>query len=448
MGHLRREIRKLNKRHAVVREAGKTVVINEEWDHALGRHVLSRSSFHDFRNFYRNRRVVVGTKNGKPQLEPLGHYWLDHPARRQYRGITFSPSEVTPGYFNLWRGFAVRERPGDWSRMRAHIHGNICSGDEVLFGYVLGWMALCVQKPGNPAEVALVLRGRRGVGKSFFGRWFGSLFGQHAVHIASTRHLMGNFNAHLEDAIFLFADEAFLAGDKQSEGMLKMLITEPVIPIERKGRDVRFVKNMTHLMIASNDDWVVPAGLDERRFCVIDVGDARAQDRAYFGAIVTEMENGGREAMLHDLRHRDLSAYRPSEIPVTEALRQQKILSMAPHEKWWLQKLNDGRLLPSHEGWRTEVPRDALYDDYIVVTGKAGVSPRAIATELGLHLAKLLPEGYPRRFQRTILSRVKDHGTGENVTESQRKWMWGFPPLRECRSHFDTIANCSLDFTT
>ncbi len=80
---MRREIRKLNKRHAVVRETGKTVVINEEWDHALGRHVLSRSSFHDFRNFYRNRRVVVGTKNGKPQVEPLGHYWLDHPARRQ-----------------------------------------------------------------------------------------------------------------------------------------------------------------------------------------------------------------------------------------------------------------------------------------------------------------------------------------------------------------------------
>ena len=200
--------------------------------------------------------------------------------------------------------------------------------------------------------------------------------------------------------------------------MLKMLITEPVIPIERKGRDVRFVKNMTHLMIASNDDWVVPAGLDERRFCVIDVGDARAQHREYFSAIATEMENGGREAMLHDLRHRDLSAYRPSEIPVTVALRQQKILSMAPHEKWWLQKLSDGRLLPGHEGWRAEVPRDALYDDYIVVTGKAGVSPRAIATELGLHLAKLLPEGYPRRFQRTNLTRVSGQDAGEYVTES------------------------------
>ena len=332
MGQLRREIRKLNKRHAVVRETGKTVVINEEWDPALGRHVLSRSSFNDFKNYYRNRRVVVATRNGKPEVEHLGHFWLDHRSRRQYRGITFSPHEVTPDYFNLWRGFAVEARPGDWSRMRGHIHDNICSGDEALFRYVLGWMASCIQQPGNRAEVALVLRGKRGVGKSSLGRWFGSLFGQHAVHIASTRHLIGNFNSHLEDAIFLFADEAFLAGDKQCEGMLKMLITEPVIPIERKGRDVRFAKNMTHLMIASNNDRIVPAGLDERRFCVTDVGDARAQDRDYFSGVASQMEHGGCEAMLHELKHRDLSAYRPSEIPVTEALRQQKILSMATHE--------------------------------------------------------------------------------------------------------------------
>jgi len=28
-------VAELNKRHAVVREMGKTVVLNEEWDHAL-----------------------------------------------------------------------------------------------------------------------------------------------------------------------------------------------------------------------------------------------------------------------------------------------------------------------------------------------------------------------------------------------------------------------------
>ena len=48
-------VAELNERHAVVREMGKTVVLNEEWDHALGRRILTRSSFSSFKNFYANR---------------------------------------------------------------------------------------------------------------------------------------------------------------------------------------------------------------------------------------------------------------------------------------------------------------------------------------------------------------------------------------------------------
>lgn len=44
--------------------------------------------------------------------------------------------------------------------------------------------------------------------------------------------------------------------------------------------------------------WDVPADVDERRFQVLDVGEDRAQDSAYFQAIRDEMDNGGREALL------------------------------------------------------------------------------------------------------------------------------------------------------
>ena len=59
----------------------------------------------------------------------------------------------------------------------------------------------------------------------------------------------------------VFADEAFGVEDRSSSGVLKMLITEPTIPIERKGLDVVQAKNVVHLIMASNDDWVIPAGL-------------------------------------------------------------------------------------------------------------------------------------------------------------------------------------------
>jgi len=120
--------------------------------------------------------------------------------------------------------------------MRQHIRSILCSGDDRVFEYLLSWLARCVQKPERPAEVAIVMCGGRGTGKGAFVRAFGSIFGQHFTHISQARHLTGNFNAHLEDSVVLFVDEGFWAGDKQGEAVLKHLITEPSMMIERKGR--------------------------------------------------------------------------------------------------------------------------------------------------------------------------------------------------------------------
>ena len=358
----------MNARHAVVCEAGKTVVITEGVDPVLQRVVLTRSSFADIRNFYMSEMVQI--KVGKKiESRPLGEYWLGHADRRQYLGIVFHPGQETPGYFNLWRRFPVEPRQGDWSLMKQHLRTCICRGNEDHFGFLLGWAAAACQRLDEPAEVAVALRGRRGTGKGVFCRQFGALFGQHFVHVANSRHLVGNFNAHLQDAILVFADEAFEAGDKRAEAVLKMLITEPTIPIERKHRDVITAKNMTHLLIASNEDWVVPAGLDERRFFVLDVSDDHAQDHAYFARLVGQMDNGGRAAILHDLLAFDLSAVNLREPPETEALLEQKVLSMSATQQWWYEKLQDGQLLDHHTSWEQEVARDDLKDDFAEALG-------------------------------------------------------------------------------
>lgn len=67
--------------------------------------------------------------------------------------------------------------------------------------------------------------------------------GHFADRIQCPVSLTGNFNSHLRDCIALFADEAFWAGDRAGESVLKMLVTEPVIPIEGKGRDLVLVPN-------------------------------------------------------------------------------------------------------------------------------------------------------------------------------------------------------------
>jgi len=70
-----------------------------------------------FELWHGNRYVTYNDKK-----KPLGRYWLEHPQRRQYKGLTFSPGKEVPGHFNLWQGFTVKPKPGDCSKFLAHIH--------------------------------------------------------------------------------------------------------------------------------------------------------------------------------------------------------------------------------------------------------------------------------------------------------------------------------------
>jgi phage/plasmid-associated DNA primase len=329
---------------------------------------------------------------------------------------------------------------GDWSKLKEHIKNNICQRKPEVYDYVLMWLAFAVQHPNRPSEVALAMRGKRGVGKSILGNIFGKLFGQHFRHIFSSKHLVGHFNSHLRDCIFLFADEAFWTGEKSAEGVLKGLITEPTLNIEGKGKDIVRTKNMLHIMMASNSDWVVPAGLEERRFCILDVGDKHIQDKAYFGAIYKQMENGGYAAMLHDLLDLDLRDFDIRDVPDTEGLREQKILSMDPITAWWFQKLKDGSL-PSEDGEWGITEKNAIYEDYAETIGKAGVIYKGMQTSLGMKLKKLLPGPYPKSKKKQVEEK-EDYNADRDliIKTGERIPHWQFPPLKECREFFEQLA--------
>jgi hypothetical protein len=419
----------MNRKHAVVREGGRTIVITDDYDPVLERNVLIRSSFRDFNNFYLPQVVQTGVNKstGVPTFRRLGPFWLEHRDRRQFKGVAMLPGGDVPGYLNLWRGFAVAPRPGSWEKLHEHIFEVICGANDEAFKYVKAWMAAAVQRPGQRAEVALGLRGRRGVGKGHFVRSFGRLFGQHYLQISHPRHLVGHFNAHLQDAIVLFADEAFWAGDKEGESVLKMLVTEEFIPIEGKGRDVVVAKNLLHIVLASNSEWFVPAAMDERRFFVQDVAPTHAQDTAYFAALHAEADAGGDAALLHDLLHYDLDGVDLRRPPHTAALTHQKILSLPPEERWWFQKLMNGRLFSHEPGWPRTVSRERLWGDYVDRLGKVGIQRKGTETELGMFLHRMVPTLGSARL-----------GDGD------RSRQYVLPSLSDCRSAFDKLLKCQV----
>lgn len=420
------KLSQMNARYAVIGNVGgKCRVAEEQEDPHLHRSRLTLMSFGDFRNFWCNERVQVGTdKNDKPVYMPLGKWWLEHPRRRQYDRIVFAPGEQEVGRsYNLWRGFRYEARPGDCSLYLEHLRQVVCGGEERLYQYLVGWMARVVQRPATPGHSAIVLRGKKGTGKGEFARHFGRLFGRHFLQVGHPSHLVGNFNAHLRDCLVLFGDEAFYAGDKKHESVLKTLITEEMLAIEAKGYDVEAAPNYVHLILASNEQWVVPAGEHERRFLVLDISDEHRQDNTYFRAMNQQMRAGGYEALLHHLMTLDLSEFEVRRVPETRALQDQTEMSLDPLESWWLHKLLEGQLLPDSpgEGWPRQVSAERLREDYYEQMRRANVSRRASPILFGKFLTRVCCS--IRKFQ----VRQAD----------MRPYMYELPPLEQARREWE-----------
>jgi len=427
---------KLNEQFAVIGSmGGKCRIVEETYDAGLKRSRLTKQSFEDFRNRYLNKLIQVGeTQEGQAKFMPVGKWWLINEKRRQYDFLGFYPGESDPNTYNLWRGFSVPTTPGDCEPFLDHIRRNVCSNRDDLYDYVIGWMARCVQSPDTTGQVALVLRGGRGTGKSFFAKQFGALFGRHFMQVSNSGHLVGNFNSHLRDVVLLFADEAFYAGDRKHASVLKTLITEETIPIEAKGVDIETAPNYVHLIMASNDMHVIPAGGDERRFLVLDVGNENKQDTTYFSNLAKKLEDGGYAALLHFLMSYDLSEFNVHTVPQTDALREQKLLSLHVEEEWWYQKLYNGTVLQNDTEWQEVIPKEALVDDFIDNAKRFNVTRRGTATSLGRFLGKLVPNIQQRQMMGKVNRVAPD---GFSYVETKRMYHYILPSLEECRKHWD-----------
>lgn len=432
-------LRKLNDKYAVVLIGGKTRVLTEVDDVLPGGRRRSRVSYmtcQDFTQFYQNQFIsFMGGKDGDTLVEiPVGKWWLVHKDRRTYNGVVFVPGVTVSEQYNLWKGFSYEAFPGDCGLFLDHVRENVCRDDIEVYDYLVRWMATAVQYPAQPGHVAVVMRGRMGTGKGVFANTFGSLWGRHYLAVRDSSHLFGQFNAHLKDCVVLFADEAFWAGDKKREGMLKSMVTEDQMMSERKGYDAELSANYVHLIMASNEGWVVPAGVDDRRFLVLDVAYGRMQDVGYFKAIKQQMDSGGYEALLHYLMSLDLSGFNVRKVPQTRALRDQKMLSLAPEQSWWLAKLQDGRVFDDDPVWSDYVFCNELAYDYVQAQKSWNHGQRGSQIRLGMFLKDAMP----------VISRFQLSGE-HTVTNLQgdkrtinRPYAYRIPPLDACRKHWDS----------
>ncbi|AGK59917.1 hypothetical protein HYPDE_41243 [Hyphomicrobium denitrificans 1NES1] len=427
-------MQRMNADHSVVDIGGKVLVTKAEANPLIGNQIVFMST-EAARQKY--GAVVVGGTENRPIT--AFNKWERWPGRRYYEGVgmfpgsSVKPSIVQRNYLNLWGGLRITPRKGDWSLVKQHML-MMCSGNEDHFNWLLDWNAQLIQEPQRKPGSAIVLRSaQKGTGKSMFAGFWQKIYGmQHVATVTNSDQIVGRFNAVIGQSVLVFLEEASWGGSRASGNALKERITGATTTLERKGLDPITQPNYARHWFNSNEDWIVPAGTDERRYFIADFNFDRANDRSYFDPIFRQMyDDAGVEAMAHELLDRKIESdlYTP---PATAGLERQREFSLSGVERFLFETAKSG-----------QIPRDDLSS----FAHDLGTSSTVVSTTAVQNTARGYCDEYEGRALDTRLGMIlSEVGVLKSMrmASGMRRYHYVFPPIDEFRARVSKKLNLPI----
>jgi hypothetical protein len=259
------------------------------------------------------------TRGDDGKLMSAAAAWRRSPEHRQYHHIGYWPDgHGRPAKsYNLWHGWGIQPRQGNWSIIYDHVLNVIADDDGLKADYILDWCAHMIQRPWEKPRVALVLKGRKGTGKTLLTQLLARVIGgQNTLITAEGRRLFARFNWQLADKLLIGAEEAFFGDDRQLNDKLKHFLTGSEIEVEQKFGRCISMKSMHRMIMTSNHANVIAMTEDERRFFVCDVSDRKRGDDAYFAPLwraAKGEDDATLAAFTHGLMKRDIANWNPEQ---------------------------------------------------------------------------------------------------------------------------------------
>jgi hypothetical protein len=224
-------------------------------------------------------------------------------------------------------------------------------------------------------------------------------------------------------------------------------VTEDKIAINAKFRAAGQRDSYLHIIMASNEEHVVSADRDDRRYVILDVSRKFVQDRAYFEALNEQLDNGGREALLYTLLARDISDYHAeSSRPKTLALSEQKNLSGNPMERWWVSVLQEGVLDDVVLTAGAKIQTGTVVWDY-----NSAASPRIRVGDMSSFLKRALGKDTKFQMDTSVIHSIQGRNVHpsngqEKTTMSARPYVFIFPSLTEMRKAYDVYTGSETEW--
>ncbi len=360
-------------------------------------------------------------------------FWT-HPDTICNSGVEFNPAGTSEHHLNLWVGPTVKPIEGTWSLIAEFMLEIICAGDQACYKYLIAYIAHALQKPWEKPGILIALLSGQGTGKGTLARILRKIWSATFLQIHNIDSVTGNFNASLERAFIVFMDEALFSGDRRASDALKSLVTESVIQINEKHQPARQTSSYHRFFAATNAEHFKNTERDDRRDLVLRLSEARKGDHAYWQALNHEIDNGGVEAMAHDLLAMDLSDFNVRDKPNTNELLEQKLQSLGPIQRWWQDCLYRGQIdleevSASHQEFKTEyIPWPEFISTSFAIKGVYEVAGgRVFKKPSALDFARTFKELCPSAIH-----------TQKTVARGSRYRGFDLPPLEQARIEFET----------
>jgi len=243
----------------------------------------------DLKNLYENLTIPQLTDKGKVVMKLWTDIWKKDLYIRTLDECDFLPPPLERDYdtFNLFRGLKAARIPDSVEAVSEQemldIFGShikiLVGGDNPKYinpktaldpyNYMLMTLAHQVQFPGEIAEVAPVIVGEQGTGKSLFiSKFAETIMGrEYLLKTSNINDIVGQFS-RIDRKLCVMLEEASGKATFGESNKVKEKITDARVSWEQKYKDGLMINNCATYWFLSNDRTPVKIELGDRRFVV------------------------------------------------------------------------------------------------------------------------------------------------------------------------------------
>ena len=225
---------------------------------------------------------------------------------KKYKQIVESEKDgIKSTLYNRYMPVSHVPVPGEWQNINTLLHHIFdyqnLSGAS-LYEFALDYLQLLYTQPIKKLPVICLVSKENGTGKTTFLNLLRSIFIEN-MRILDSDRFSSQFTSAWAGKLIVAIDESLIAWEKESvKNRIKMIATNPTIPLEQKGVDSKEIPNFSKLIMCSNDESnFMRIDEEENRYCVVKV---KAIEKAKNDPFLFEKMESEIPAFLHFLKNR------------------------------------------------------------------------------------------------------------------------------------------------